>query len=337
MDPHEIRHANVRHRPERRPHHGSGSYLFTEASGIHNALHQLLFSPQQDAALSFFYHMYAEKDSYFSSRGTLSVKVNNDETGWSTLWSRTGPVASDWRNAAIVLPASATRVRINGLTGPSFESDMALDDVYFSQFAPPSPRPPPPSPPPSPAVAATVAAAAALAAVAAVAATAAAAVTAVAAAAASLPDMVQLGCDFEVDTCVWFDTAPDGYSWTRMSGTPSGGTDPSGDHTTGTGYCVFTEASYGPNKWELESPLFSLQQDATLGHPLRRRLRERLVDALEQDWQPGLRLAQRGGRSARLGDAGALQRPDGAELQVGHGSGRRLLLLGLNSEYRLLF
>ncbi|EOD37640.1 hypothetical protein EMIHUDRAFT_225203 [Emiliania huxleyi CCMP1516] len=148
---------------------GSGSYLFTEASGIYNALHQLespLFSLQQDAALSFtfFYHMYAEKDSYFSSMGTLSVEVNNNETGWSTLWSGTGPVASDWRNAAVVLPASATRVRINGLTGPSFESDMALDD---------------------------------------------------------------LGCDFEVDTCVWFDTAPDGYSWTRTSGfTPSGGTGP---------------------------------------------------------------------------------------------------------------
>ena len=74
--------------------------------------------------------MYAEKDSYFS--GTLSVKVHNDETGWSTLWSRTGPVASDWRNAAIVLPASATRVRFNGRTGPNYRSDMALDDVSFS-------------------------------------------------------------------------------------------------------------------------------------------------------------------------------------------------------------
>ena len=27
------------------------------------------------------------------------------------------------------------------------------------------------------------------------------------------PPPLQLGCDFEVDTCVWIDTAPDGYSW----------------------------------------------------------------------------------------------------------------------------
>ena len=81
-----------------------------------------------------------------------------------------------------------------------------------------------------------------------------------------LPDMVQLGCDFEVDTCVWIDTAPDGYTWTRRSGgTPSYGTGPSGDHTTGSGYYLYTEASSHYNKLHrLESPLFSLQQDATL-------------------------------------------------------------------------
>ena len=51
-----------------------------------------------------------------------------------------------------------------------------------------------------------------------------------------------------------------------------------------------------------------------------------MVDALEQDRQPRRPLARRGGRPARLGDSGALQRLDGAELELGHGAGRRLLL-----------
>ena len=63
-----------------------------------------------------------------------------------------------------------------------------------------------------------------------------------------LPGMVQLGCDFEVDTCACSDTAQDWYFWTRTSGgTPSYGTGPSGDHTTGSGYYLYTEASYGGN------------------------------------------------------------------------------------------
>ena len=128
-------------------HTGSGYYLYTEASGKpYNKLHRLespLFSLQQDATLSFFYHMRGS-----DYMGTLSVEVNNNETGWSTLWSRTGDQGNSWLDAAILLPASATQVRFNGKTGNGWRSDMALDDVSFSQFAPPSPPPPPPSPPP---------------------------------------------------------------------------------------------------------------------------------------------------------------------------------------------
>ena len=108
---------------------GSGYYLYTEASVIDNNLHQLgtpLFSLQQDATLSFFYHMYG------SDMGTLYVEAYNNETGWSTLWNRTGNQGDDWLEAAVVLSASATQVRFNGRTGPNYRSDMALDDVSFS-------------------------------------------------------------------------------------------------------------------------------------------------------------------------------------------------------------
>ena len=115
---------------------GSGSYLFIEASGIPNKVHQLespLFSLQRNATLSFAYHMLG------SNMGTLSVEAYDNEAGWSTLWSRTGIQGNSWLDAAVVLPASATQVRFNGVTGNGWRSDMALDDVSFSQFAPPPP------------------------------------------------------------------------------------------------------------------------------------------------------------------------------------------------------
>ena len=126
---------------------GSGYYIYTEATSRLNKLHRLespLFSLQQDASLSFFYHMFGS-DMWM---GTLSIEANNDETGWSNLWSKTGDQGDAWRDAAVVLPASATQVRFNGETGPGFSSDMALDDVSFSQFVPPASPPSPPSPPP---------------------------------------------------------------------------------------------------------------------------------------------------------------------------------------------
>lgn len=42
-------------------------------------------------------------------------------------------------------------------------------------------------------------------------------------------------CDFETDTCSWKNVLGDNFNWTRDSGgTPSLGTGPSTDHTTGT-------------------------------------------------------------------------------------------------------
>ena len=126
---------------------GSGSYVFTEATGRYYKLHQLespRVSLQQDATLSFAYHMYGR------DMGTLSIEAYDIETGWSTLWSRIGKQGAEWRDAAVVLPASATKVRFSGKTGSGWKSDMALDDVLFSQFAPPSPPPIPPPPPVTP-------------------------------------------------------------------------------------------------------------------------------------------------------------------------------------------
>ncbi|XP_072014819.1 MAM and LDL-receptor class A domain-containing protein 2-like [Amphiura filiformis] len=51
-------------------------------------------------------------------------------------------------------------------------------------------------------------------------------------------------CDFDDDMCTWLQPQDDDFDWIRFTGsTSSGSTGPSGDHTTGTGYYMYTEAS----------------------------------------------------------------------------------------------
>ena len=62
-----------------------------------------------------------------------AIEAYANESGWSTLWSRTGNQGRNWLDAAVVLPASTTQVRFNGLTGVDWRSDMALDDIALLQ------------------------------------------------------------------------------------------------------------------------------------------------------------------------------------------------------------
>eukprot|EP00057_Strongylocentrotus_purpuratus_P001199 XP_001196354.2 PREDICTED: MAM and LDL-receptor class A domain-containing protein 1 isoform X1 [Strongylocentrotus purpuratus] len=51
-------------------------------------------------------------------------------------------------------------------------------------------------------------------------------------------------CDFEDGVCNWDQLGTDEFDWTRRTGpTSSDGTGPSSDHTTGSGYYLYTEAS----------------------------------------------------------------------------------------------
>jgi len=71
-----------------------------------------------------------------------------------------------------------------------------------------------------------------------------------------------IGCTFDSDLCGWQQSLKDDFDWSVQSGlTPSDNTGPSqGDHTTGKGKYVYTEADY-PRKIgdraQLVSPLFS--------------------------------------------------------------------------------
>ncbi|CAF4238563.1 unnamed protein product, partial [Rotaria sordida] len=70
-----------------------------------------------------------------------------------------------------------------------------------------------------------------------------------------------IGCDFEKDFCSWETNGLADFNWIRTSSqTSSIDTGPSGDHTTGTGYYIYIEASLpqkpGDRAW-LASPLIS--------------------------------------------------------------------------------
>jgi hypothetical protein len=68
-----------------------------------------------------------------------------------------------------------------------------------------------------------------------------------------------LDCDFETDLCKWQTTGLGDFAWTRTRViTATLNTGPPGDHTTGSGYYIFIEASFpqkaGDRAW-LASPL----------------------------------------------------------------------------------
>ena len=68
-------------------------------------------------------------------------------------------------------------------------------------------------------------------------------------------------CTFESNQCGWINTDKDNFDWSRKRGrTPSFGTGPSVDHTTGTnqGYFMYIETSFGRigDRARLLSPQF---------------------------------------------------------------------------------
>ena len=112
---------------------GSGNYLYTESSSCY-AKTGYITSPIFDlssfssSTLTFWYHMYG------GSMGTLSVQVSNDggSTWSSDVWSMTGDQGNSWQQATVSLDSyisSNTVIRFTGLTGSSYTSDMAIDDI----------------------------------------------------------------------------------------------------------------------------------------------------------------------------------------------------------------
>lgn len=120
----------------------TGRYIYTESSTCYGVTHIAespvydISSMTNDAVLSFWYHMFGP------SMGTLQFQVESPygSDNWVTIWSRSGPGQAarvdPWINVSVPIPASVgdlVQLRIVGITGGSFNSDMAVDDVCISE------------------------------------------------------------------------------------------------------------------------------------------------------------------------------------------------------------
>jgi hypothetical protein len=112
-----------------------GNYLYTEASGCSFDTSRIT-SPCFDITglgipgIEFFYHMFGDQ------QGTLSVEVTDDNGAtWTEIYSRTGQDQTadtdPWVRVQVPFTgfSGVLKVRIVGVRGSDFESDMAIDDV----------------------------------------------------------------------------------------------------------------------------------------------------------------------------------------------------------------
>lgn len=118
----------------------TGKYLYTEASSCYNKTENLVsntldLSSYSAFYLDFYYHRYG------SGMGPLYVDVSTDGgTNWTnSVWSITGQqhtsYAAAFSLASVNLSAytgtgmTTVKIRIRGVTGSNYYSDMAIDDI----------------------------------------------------------------------------------------------------------------------------------------------------------------------------------------------------------------
>jgi len=120
-------------------------YMYVESSGSGVGfpnMQAILDSPCFDlttapaASFSFDYHMYG------SSMGTLMLEISDDNgASWNSLWSQSGNQGNSWMSQNIDISSyigGSIQLRFNGITGSSFRSDFAIDNVGLSLVSGPS-------------------------------------------------------------------------------------------------------------------------------------------------------------------------------------------------------
>lgn len=83
--------------------------------------------PSGNTTFTFKYHMYGA-----SQMGSLDVEASLNGTTWSSIWSQNGNQGNAWRSATIDLSSyagTAVQLRLNGVTGTTWQGDMAVDDL----------------------------------------------------------------------------------------------------------------------------------------------------------------------------------------------------------------
>ncbi|CAH1274043.1 CSMD3 [Branchiostoma lanceolatum] len=212
---------------------GFGRYMYTEAnSGSTGATASLMLPVVRSDGqhcLRWFYHMYG------SDMGTQNVHVSQPQYPDMLVWTRSGNQGNRWLHAwtPISTNTSVFQIRFEGVRGAGYTSDMAIDDIDLEPGS-----------------------------------------------CACRPEQFQCNdsqcvplsakcnghadcldwsdetncsrdengwrCDFDADQCNSTTTPASGFRWIRRFGsTLSSLTGPSADHTDGTGFYLYTEASSG--------------------------------------------------------------------------------------------
>jgi PKD repeat protein len=113
-------------------------YVYMEASSPnYSNKRAILNSPcfdlsaESSATLEFKYHLYGS-----SSMGSLALEASTDDgSTWSSIWSKSGNQGNSWKTASLDLASyigSTVKFRFNGITGTTWQGDMAVDDLSIT-------------------------------------------------------------------------------------------------------------------------------------------------------------------------------------------------------------
>jgi len=117
-------------------------YVYMESSSPnYSTKRAILNSPcfdlsgEAQATMTFKYHMYGA-----STMGSLALEVSTDNgTSWSSVWSKSGNQGNAWLSASLDLTAylgGTVQFRFNGITGTTWQGDMAVDGFAISSGTP---------------------------------------------------------------------------------------------------------------------------------------------------------------------------------------------------------
>ncbi|PAA80981.1 hypothetical protein BOX15_Mlig025956g4, partial [Macrostomum lignano] len=191
------------------------------ASGDDGVLQSPVLHQTGAACMTFWYTMYGR------SVGTLQVSLTvvfSDGKQTTTLaWELSGGRERQWLYGQIPIPEDTTfQVEFRGVIGQPLYGDLAIDDVFFKRGWC-TVQPVEADRLPSTGVTSSTA----------------------------LPTTTKTpninDCNFETGICSWTQAGDDDFDWTRNRGpTPTAGTGPTTDHTTGTadGWYMYIRSSY---------------------------------------------------------------------------------------------
>jgi hypothetical protein len=104
-------------------------YLFMESSGNYLKTANLTLdcidpTAWSSASFVFGYHMYG------AATGTINVDISTDNgANWTNVWTLSGDQGNVWNEATVDLSTYTSQIdlRIQGITGTSYTSDIAID------------------------------------------------------------------------------------------------------------------------------------------------------------------------------------------------------------------